>query len=102
MGFLIIFIALVVVFILGAGYGKGKPDFDEDTTKPDSQTGPRAEGKEKILKFMLGKEQVTNNDVEKLLGVSDSTATRYLDELEEEGKINQVGTTGQGVFYTLK
>jgi len=27
---------------------------------------------------------LTNNDVEKSLGVSDATATRYLDELEKE------------------
>jgi len=37
--------------------------------------------------------------VENLLLVSDATATRYLDELEKEGKIKQVGKTGKGVFY---
>ena len=47
------------------------------------------------------KQGVTRNDVEKLLGVSDRTAGRYLDELEDEGKIKQVGTTGRGVYYIL-
>jgi len=57
---------------------------------------------EKILKYLRAKGKVTNNDIEKLLGVSDATATRYLDELEKEGKVRQIGTTGHAVFYTLK
>lgn len=43
--------------------------------------------------------QVTNDEVEKLLHVSDATATRYLNALEKEGKIKQVGKTGKGVHY---
>lgn len=53
----------------------------------------------KILTLFSEKPQITNDEVEKLLHVSDATATRYLDELEKEGKIKQVGTTGQGVKY---
>jgi len=35
--------------------------------------------------------------------VSDAIATRrYLDKLEKEGRLEQVGKTGQGVFYILK
>ena len=41
----------------------------------------------------------TNNDVEKLLGISDATATRYFEELEQEGKVRQIGDTGAGVYY---
>jgi len=55
--------------------------------------------KEKILGIFEEKEKITNNDVEKLLGVSDATATNYLQELENEGKIKQVGKTGKGVYY---
>ena len=43
--------------------------------------------------------QVTNDEVEKFLHVSDATATRYLSILEEEGKIKQNGKTGTGVSY---
>jgi|GEM_PF-495023 len=43
--------------------------------------------------------QVTNDEVEKLLHVSDATATRYLDTLEKEGKIRQVGKTGKYTHY---
>lgn len=44
-------------------------------------------------------EQITNDYIQKELGCSDATATRYLDELEKEGVIKQVGDTGQGVYY---
>jgi Fic family protein len=45
--------------------------------------------------------KVTCADIEQLLGVSDSTASKYLNALEDEGKIKQVGTSGRGVYYTL-
>ncbi|MFA5827507.1 MAG: hypothetical protein WC839_03345 [Candidatus Paceibacterota bacterium] len=44
--------------------------------------------------------QVTNDEVEKFLHVSDATATRYLSQLEKEGKIKQSGKTGKAVFYS--
>ena len=46
-----------------------------------------------------GQGRVANNDVEKALGVSDATATRYLDELEKQGLIRQVGKEGKYVYY---
>ncbi len=55
---------------------------------------------DKILTFLNTKPKITNNEVEKLLHVSDATATRYLSELEKEGKIQQVGKTGKAVEYT--
>lgn len=55
---------------------------------------------EKIMALFLKKPQITNDDVEKLLHVSDATATRYLSTLEKEGKIKQVGKTGTGVSYS--
>jgi len=61
----------------------------------------KTEGKERILKELQDKDRITNNDVEKLLGVSDATATNYLQELEDENKIEQVGKTGSGVYYIL-
>ena len=62
-----------------------------------------AEALAKILSFDFaqdGKAGITNNDVEKLLGVSDSTAERYLDQLEKQGKLKQMADTGRGVYYT--
>ena len=66
------------------------------------QEGQKAENKQKILKFIHTNGRVQNNDVEKLAGVSNATAERYLNELEKKGVITQHGTIGQNVFYTLK
>ena len=55
--------------------------------------------RDKIMQLLTTKIKITNDEVEKLLHVSDATATRYLSALEKEGKIRQVGKTGQGVVY---
>lgn len=55
---------------------------------------------EKIMEALNAKGKITNDEVEKLLHVSDATATRYLSALEKEGKIQQVGKTGKAVEYT--
>ncbi len=54
---------------------------------------------DKILEMFSRQKEITNDEVEKLLHVSDATATRYLETLEKEGKIKQVGKTGKGVTY---
>jgi len=66
------------------------------------QTKQKAENKQKILAFVQEHGKIQNNDVEKLAGVSNATAERYLDELEQEGKLTQHGVIGPNVFYTLK
>jgi Fic family protein len=48
------------------------------------------------------KDNVQNDDVQALLGVSDATATRYLEELEQGAKIQQVGKTEHSVYYVQK
>lgn len=55
---------------------------------------------EKVLEFLNAKDKITNDEVEKLLHVSDATATRYLSALEQQGKIKQVGKTGKSIVYT--
>ena len=57
--------------------------------------------KEKIITLFKDKKRITNNDVESLLGVSDATATRYLQELEEVGTVRQRGKK-KGVYYELQ
>jgi Fic family protein len=67
----------------------------------ERQVKERAEHREKIMAYFNTAEgkRVTNDDIQKLLDVSDSTATRYLEEIEKDGLIRQVGDTGSGVFY---
>lgn len=66
------------------------------------QSAKKTENKQKILAFVQEHEQIKNDDVEKLVGVSNATAERYLSELEKENKLTQHGKIGQGVFYTAK
>ena len=47
------------------------------------------------------KKGITSANVEKLLDVSGGTARKYLNELESENKITQIGKTGRDVYYTL-
>ena len=70
------------------------------------QASARDENMEKLRQHLVSMRRdspssLTNNDVEKLLGVSDATATRYLDVLEQEGVVKQVGTEGKGVYYKI-
>jgi uncharacterized membrane protein len=53
----------------------------------------------KVMGLFVTKNKITNDEVEKLLHVSDATATRYLSELEKKGIIKQTGKTGKGVSY---
>jgi hypothetical protein len=56
--------------------------------------------RDKIMQALTTKTKITNDEVEKLLHVSDATATRYLSALEKENRIKQVGKTGHGVVYS--
>jgi len=55
---------------------------------------------DKIMEMLNKKEKISNNDVTLILRVSDATATRYLNILEQEGKIKQTGRTGKAVYYS--
>jgi|SRR3989344_2365358 len=46
---------------------------------------------EKIMKMATEKKVITNDQVEKLLHVSDATATRYLAELVKQNKLRRAG-----------
>lgn len=94
--FLIAFLSTYAVIVLIKG-GSGKKQ-----SLANDQSAKKTEGKEKILVLAREKGDVKNDDVEKLLGISNATAERYLNELESEGKLTQHGKIGQGVFYTLK
>jgi Fic family protein len=97
----------------GSKKAEDKTGFSEYNRKMKEQ---KEEGKNKILELLKKREsetpsnspysanrgRITNDDVQKLLGVSDATATNYLSELEKEDKIIQQEETGRGVFYILK
>ena len=54
-----------------------------------------------LIKESLKTKGVTRNQIEELLNVSDSTARKYLNELEKENKIQQIGES-KSTSYILK
>jgi Fic family protein len=111
MNYIILIIGGIAGLILGSYFGRrrrhppatfrvarrvGKM---EEKNKREEILENKEENLEKIRGLFGGGGRVVNNDVEKLLGVSDATATRYLDDLEKEKFIRQVGKTGGHVYY---
>ncbi len=113
MKYIILIIVGIAGIIMGSYFGRrrrAEKSFDEAQDKPlDNTRDKQGEEKEDVKKkrenlekareFFAERDRVANDDIEKLLGVSDATATRYLDELEKEGLIRQVGKTGKHVYY---
>jgi len=96
---IVIGVFLVFLFTKRNGEDSG---FESDKQKFDlieKQAREKKENLDKILKLFESKETVVNNDVENLLGISDATSTRYLDDLEKLGKIQQIGKTGKYTYY---
>ena len=65
----------------------------------EKQAREQKENQKKVREYFETHGRATNDDIQKLLGVSDATATRYLEALEKEGLIRQVGDEGRGVYY---
>ena len=62
----------------------------------------KQEAKEEIIGYIQQHKKITNREARDILKVSERTVVRYMDELEKEDLIEQVGDIGQGVFYRLK
>jgi len=92
---------LVVWFLAKPSASKVAEKEEKKEPLIEKQAREKEENKRKIMEFFNAAQnkRVANNDIEKLLGVSDATATRYLDELEREGRVRQVGKTGKYVYY---
>jgi len=94
------YVILIIVALVGIALGMYIARRNANAGFIAKQVEQKTENKKKILAFVQEHGKIQNNDVEKLAGVSNATAERYLDELEKEGKLTQHGTIGQGVFYT--
>ena len=66
------------------------------------QTARKNANKERVLALLREKGELSNSDIREVLGVGRTSAVRYLDELEKEGKVEQIGEGGRGVVYRLK
>ncbi|PIR96122.1 MAG: hypothetical protein COT92_02865 [Candidatus Doudnabacteria bacterium CG10_big_fil_rev_8_21_14_0_10_42_18] len=106
---LALIVAVVFFLALGAYNIKGswsffgiskEDDMTGDPLNPD-QIAKRRENLDKIMKLAGERAKIYNSDVEKGLGVSDATATRYLSYLVDLGKLVRVGERGRQVYYQM-
>ena len=76
-------------------------DLSQQRDKARAKIQSRKQEKlEKILAEVRKKGKITNDRAQLIVRVSHATATRYLSELEKQGKIRQVGTK-KGSFYQI-
>ncbi len=99
----------LIIFLLGVGFGlvimwvvmrNARGEAGSGVINPE-QVRVRRENLEKVMVMAREKGEIANDDVEKGLGVSDATAQRYLQELESQGKLTQIGTRGKYVKYAI-
>ena len=95
---------LVVIIILGlVGWfwlpkANKKLNITEDNLCID-----KVEARQKqVVEYLEENQEITNDQYQKLTGISDAQATRDLDKLEEQGAIEQIGKTGSGVVYRMR
>ncbi|MFI5205503.1 MAG: DeoR family transcriptional regulator [Candidatus Paceibacterales bacterium] len=99
--FILILLIMLVMLRLGFWMGKHASHHNSSLSKAKKAIiNKKQESRKKILELFGKQRKVTNDDVRKLLSVSDATAARYLDELQKEGKIKRNGNLGKWVTYT--
>ncbi len=91
----------IVVYILIKYFLKtdsGKKEKCNDLIS--EQEEEKRENLEKLKAYITKSDgKIANDQAQKFLKVSDATSERYLDELEEQGYIKQVGKTGVSTYY---
>ncbi len=85
-------------YVIEDGNGQAGNSVPKAETRSESTHPDLTEDEQKILAFIKNRGRVKNDDVEELLGVSDTTATRYLQALVGKGVIAQKGE-GKGTYY---
>ena len=88
------------IYQFKGSFGLGKDDTKGDPINPE-QIAKRRENLDKIMQLAQSRPQITNNDVQHLLGISDATATRYLEYLVNLNKLTQTAPRGQQVTYRI-
>lgn len=93
---------IVVSIIACLIWRKMKKPVASETTNFNPKVEAKQENIAKLENMISQKqtgEKITNDDMQKLLNVSDATAERYLQELEQKGLLKQEGEIGHSVFY---
>lgn len=97
-----ILIGIIAGLIIGYfWYKKALPPKDIETGIMTDQMREKEENLQKIREYIIGKDKITNEEIQELLNTSNATTARYFNELETEGLIKQVGDSGQSVYYKI-
>lgn len=92
---ILLVVGIVIGYIISKSFGRAQ----DKLGVVKEQAEEKKKNLEKVMEYFSEHKIATNNDIQVWLGVSDATATRYLDEMELWGKIRQVGRTGRQVTY---
>lgn len=65
------------------------------------QTVQKENKKAAILALFEEAEELSNTDIREMTGFSRASVVRYMNDLEEERKVMQIGDVGRGVAYRL-
>jgi len=106
MDWIYILLIATAVGVVGFLLGRKKEDKKEECSCEPKYVTEAAETKSTNLQKLIDhidkmtEDRITNQVVEELLGVSDATATRYLDDLEADGKLRQINA-GPDTYYQI-
>jgi predicted HTH transcriptional regulator len=98
-------IAALVVFAYKEARKHGTRTHEEFVgicTSAYDQTLKKQSNLDKVLELLRERGELTNAQLREVLGVSSRTAVRYMDTLEEQGMVEQVGLVGHATTYRLK
>lgn len=110
MNILITLILIIIAVVITWHVASRAAKQNQTTTKEEiagicsvaiDQTFKKNTNKAKIIELFASKPKLTNADIRQALGLSRRSVTRYLNQLEDEGKIRQEGKSGRFVTYRL-
>lgn len=98
----IILIILAIVIIMLLVFRRTREPIVGICSSALDQTVRKSANKEKIAALLRERGDLSNADIRGALKVSERSIVRYMNQLEREGMVEQVGTTGRSVIYRLK
>ena len=96
---LLIFLGLVIILVLV--WPKSRYGVVKVCKSALDQTLKKSKNKKKIIE-LLEQGELSNSEIREALKVSRRSVVRYMDQLEKEDRVEQVGDIGRGVTYRLK
>lgn len=103
-GSVLVVLGLIIYLLLVAQHHKTstRDEFAGICQAVLERSSRKKRNKSAILELMKTQGEVSNADIRTQLKVSSRSIRNYLDELEKEDLIQQIGTSGRNVIYRLR